>query len=67
MLGGLVLLAAGAASYEDNDSFVHFGPPEIPSDQFDRFVLVRGCEKHDLFQEEELLLLKEGSSTSASV
>jgi len=67
MSGGLVLLAAGAASYEVDDLFVHFGPPEIASDQFDRFVLVRGREKHDLFQEEESLLLKEGSSTSASV
>jgi len=28
---------------------------------------LRGRKKHDLFQEEEPLLLKEGSSTSASV
>jgi len=37
--GGLVLLAAGAASDEIEDPFVHFWPPKVPSNKFDGFVL----------------------------
>jgi len=34
-----VLLAFGAAFHEVDDSFVHFWPPEVSADQFDRLVL----------------------------
>jgi len=38
-MGGLVLLAVGAASDEIDNSFIHFWPPEVPPNEFDGLVL----------------------------